>query len=160
VSTRRFGTIVFQPSGGKDIMIEKLKVRTPSHSCFVEVTSQVERIVAQSGVAEGICFLYVPHTTAAIAVNENADPTVRADILKTLAKIIPWEGDYSHSEGNSAAHIKASLFGESHFVPVSGGKLALGTWQGIFLAEFDGPRTREVWIRIASDRPESARANH
>jgi secondary thiamine-phosphate synthase enzyme len=129
-------------------MTIKLKINTPSHSCFIEITSQVERIVSESGTAEGICFLYVPHTTAAIAINENADPTVRADILKTLARIVPWESDYAHAEGNSAAHIKASLFGESHFVLVSGGRLELGTWQGIFLAEFDGPRTREVWVRL------------
>jgi secondary thiamine-phosphate synthase enzyme len=138
-------------------MIEKLKVHTPSHGCFVEITSQVEQVVARSGVVEGVCFLYIPHTTAAIAINENADPTVRADILKTLDKVIPWEDDYAHSEGNSAAHIKAGLFGESHFVLVSGGRLALGTWQGIYLAEFDGPRTREVWVKVTADQENAAR---
>ncbi len=131
-------------------MIQKLMIKTPSHSCFVEITSQVEQAIAKSGSAEGVCYLFVPHTTAAIAVNENADPTVRRDILETLSKVVPWEGDYGHSEGNSAAHIKASLFGESHFVLISKGKLELGTWQGIYLAEFDGPRTREIWIRLVA----------
>ncbi len=131
-------------------MIQKLKVKTPSHSCLVEITSQVEQAIAKSGLAEGVCYLFVPHTTAAIAVNENADPTVRRDILETLSRVVPWEGDYEHLEGNSAAHIKASLFGESHFVLISKGKLELGTWQGIYLAEFDGPRTREIWIRLVA----------
>jgi secondary thiamine-phosphate synthase enzyme len=132
-------------------MIEKLKVSTPSHSCFVEITSQVQQVVSRCAPGEGVCYLFVPHTTAAIAINENADPTVRSDMIEALARIIPWQDDYAHAEGNSAAHIKASLFGPSHFALVSGGKLQLGTWQGIYLAEFDGPRTRQIWVKVTAD---------
>ncbi len=132
-------------------MTEKLKVSTPSHSCFVEITSRVQQIVSRGAPGKGVCHIFMPHTTAAIAINENADPMVRSDMIEALAKSIPWQDDYAHAEGNSAAHTKASLFGQSHFVPVSGGKLQLGTWQGIYLAEFDGPHTREVWVKVAAD---------
>jgi secondary thiamine-phosphate synthase enzyme len=132
-------------------MIEKLKISTPSHTCLVEITSQVQQIVSRCAPTDGVCHLFVPHTTAAIAINENADPTVRSDIIEALAKIIPWQDNYTHAEGNSAAHIKSSLFGQSHFVMVSGGKLQLGRWQGIYLAEFDGPRTRQVWVKVMAD---------
>ncbi len=130
-------------------MTENLQVRTPSHTCLVDITAQIQAAVTRSGITEGVCFMFVPHTTAGMAINENADPTVRSDIVKTMAKIVPWESDYDHMEGNSAAHIKASLFGQSHFVIVVKGKLQLGTWQGIYLAEFDGPRQRQVWVRAA-----------
>jgi secondary thiamine-phosphate synthase enzyme len=129
-------------------MSNQFEVRTPSHSCLVDVTAQVERLVSQSGIGEGICTIFVPHTTAGVTINENADPTVRSDILQELDKIVPWNDNYDHDEGNAAAHIKASLFGSSLVVFVSGGKLKLGTWQGIYLAEFDGPRTRKVWIKV------------
>jgi len=129
-------------------MFSRIEVRTSSHACMVDITAQVERLVTQSGVQDGMCYLFVPHTTAGVTINENADPTVRSDILKTLEKIVPWNDDYDHSEGNSAAHIKASIMGASQSIFVSRGKLDLGTWQGIFLAEFDGPRTRKVWIRV------------
>jgi secondary thiamine-phosphate synthase enzyme len=129
-------------------MSNQFEVRTPSHSCLVDVTAQVERLVSQSGIGEGICTIFVPHTTAGVTINENADPTVRSDILQELDKIVPWNDNYDHGEGNAAAHIKASLFGSSLVVFVSGGKLKLGTWQGIYLAEFDGPRTRKVWIKV------------
>jgi secondary thiamine-phosphate synthase enzyme len=117
---------------------------------MVNITAQVERVVAQTGVQDGVCHIFVPHTTAGLTINENADPTVKSDILKSLGKIVPWNDDYDHSEGNSAAHIKASIMGASKSVFVTRGKLDLGTWQGIYLAEFDGPRTRKVWIRIIS----------
>jgi secondary thiamine-phosphate synthase enzyme len=133
------------------MMIEKLEVRTPSHACMVDITAQVQNVVSRSGVTEGVCFVFVPHTTAGLAINENADPTVRSDIINELAEIIPWENHYDHAEGNSAAHIKASLFGQSHFVMVEKGRLRLGTWQGIYLAEFDGPRHRQVWIKPVTD---------
>jgi secondary thiamine-phosphate synthase enzyme len=132
-------------------VIEKLKVNTPSHSCFVEITSLIQQVVSRCGSAEGICHIFVPHTTAAITINENADPTVRSDMIEALNNIVPWQDDYAHAEGNSAAHIKASMFGHSHFVLVSGGKLQLGTWQGIYLAEFDGPRTRQIWVKVTKD---------
>jgi secondary thiamine-phosphate synthase enzyme len=129
-------------------MFDQIEVRTPSHSCMIDITVQVERLVSQSSVEDGVCHVFVPHTTAAVTINENADPTVRSDILLELDKIVPWEDNYEHSEGNSAAHIKASMIGASQSVFVSRGRLDLGTWQGIFLVEFDGPRTRKVWIRV------------
>ncbi len=131
-------------------MYEKLAVRTSSHSCLIDITSQVERVVAKTGVQEGICHVFVPHTTAGITINENADATVKSDMLQSLEKIVPWKGDYEHSEGNSAAHIKASMLGSSQRIFISGGRLRLGVWQGIFFAEFDGPRTREVWVQVSS----------
>jgi secondary thiamine-phosphate synthase enzyme len=131
--------------------MKKMEVRTPSHSCLVEITAQVQNAVSGSGLVDGVCHIFVPHTTAGIAINENADPTVRADIVKALDRIVPWEDRYEHGEGNSAAHIKASVFGQSHFVLVSGGRIQLGTWQGIYLAEFDGPRTRQVWIQTTAE---------
>jgi secondary thiamine-phosphate synthase enzyme len=131
--------------------MKKMEVRTPSHSCLVEITAQVQNAVSGSGLVDGVCHIFVPHTTAGIAINENADPTVRADIVKALDRIVPWEDRYEHGEGNSAAHIKASVFGQSHFVLVSGGRIQLGTWQGIYLAEFDGPRTRQVWIQMTAE---------
>jgi len=131
-------------------MLQELEVRTPSHACLVDITSLVGKVVATGGIREGICHIYVPHTTAGITVNENADPTVRSDILRELEKIVPWEDHYEHDEGNAAAHIKASLMGSSLSVFVEGGRLKLGTWQGVYLAEFDGPRTRQVWIKITA----------
>jgi secondary thiamine-phosphate synthase enzyme len=128
-------------------MTESVHVHTPSHDCLVDITAQVQSAVSRSGVTEGVCFVFVPHTTAGLAINENADPTVCSDIVKTMSRIVPWEDDYDHTEGNSAAHLKASMFGQSHFVLVSKGRLQLGTWQGIYLAEFDGPRQRQVWVR-------------
>ena len=132
-------------------MFEQLEVRTPAHACLIDITSQVDRMVSRSGVQEGICYAMVPHTTAGLTINENADPTVRADILKGLDRIVPWDGAYEHSEGNSAAHIKSSLLGQSLHLPISGGRLKLGTWQGLFFAEFDGPRTRTVWVKVIAD---------
>jgi secondary thiamine-phosphate synthase enzyme len=131
-------------------MVEKFEIRTPAHSCLVDITSQVERLVRQKGTAEGICHVFVPHTTAGVTINENADPTIQSDILRELEKMVPWHDPYDHTEGNAAAHIKTSLVGSSQVAFVSGGRLQLGTWQGIFLAEFDGPRTRQVWVRVTS----------
>jgi secondary thiamine-phosphate synthase enzyme len=131
-------------------MFNNLEIRTPSHSALVDITSQVDQAVGESGIQEGVCYIFVPHTTAGLTINENADPTVRSDILDTLEKIVPWRDDYRHSEGNAAAHIKASLMGFSLHVFISRGRLDLGTWQGIYLAEFDGPRTRKVWVQVAA----------
>lgn len=131
-------------------MFEQLSVRTNARSSMVDITSQVQQVVSQSGIQEGVCTVFVPHTTAALTVNENADPTVRSDILAELDKIVPWRDHYEHAEGNSAAHIKASLMGASQSIFVAGGRLRLGTWQGIYLAEFDGPRSRQVWVRVAA----------
>lgn len=128
--------------------MQKIRLQTRSRTELLEITQQVEDIVHGSGVREGVCYVYVPHTTAGITINENADPSVRRDILGTLNKTIPFDGNYTHAEGNAAAHIKASLVGFSASIPVCNGKLVLGTWQGIFFCEFDGPRSREVFIQV------------
>jgi secondary thiamine-phosphate synthase enzyme len=117
---------------------------------MVDITAQVQQIVARSGIQEGLCHVFVPHTTAGLTINENADPTVQSDILRELDKVVPWRDDYDHSEGNSAAHIKASMLGASHTLLVAGERLKLGTWQGIYLAEFDGPRSRKVWVKVVA----------
>jgi secondary thiamine-phosphate synthase enzyme len=116
---------------------------------MVDVTARVQQIVSRSGVREGVCYVFIPHTTAGLTINENADPSVQSDILKELDKVVPWRDGYDHMEGNSAAHIKASMMGFSHLILVSDGRLRLGTWQGIYVAEFDGPRSRKVWVKVA-----------
>lgn len=113
-----------------------------------DITAQVEKAVRDSGVREGLACVYVPHTTAAVTINEVADPDVRQDILAKLDDLVPWYGRYRHTEGNAAAHIKATLVGSSVTLPVQDGRLMLGTWQGIYLCEFDGPRQRRVLIRV------------
>ena len=105
-------------------------------------------LVQQSGIEEGICFLYVPHTTAAVTINESADPSVKSDILMILNEIVPWESGYRHMEGNSPAHIKSTMVGASEIVAIENHSLVLGTWQGIFFCEFDGPRTRKIHVRM------------
>ena len=126
--------------------MEVLTVRTTARAAFVSITDHVQDAVAKSGVKEGICLIYVPHTTAAVTLNENADPTVVRDVQKELDKMVPFEDGYEHSEGNSAAHVKSTVVGVSCLVPIEGGRLALGTWQGVYFCEFDGPRTRKVWV--------------
>jgi len=130
-------------------MFNRLSIRTHSQSELMDITPMVREIVNKSKVASGLCYIFVPHTTAGVIINENADPSVKKDILMELNKLVPWDDDYSHTEGNAAAHIKASLVGGSETIPIEKGDLALGTWQGVFFAEFDGPRSREVWVRIA-----------
>ncbi|MFN2155524.1 MAG: secondary thiamine-phosphate synthase enzyme YjbQ [Anaerolineae bacterium] len=130
--------------------MEQFDVRTPSHACMVDITDRVSRVVADSGIEEGICYVFVPHTTAGLTINENADQTVQSDILNRLDKIVPWRDGYEHAEGNSAAHIKASMMGSSHLIPVRNGRLRLGTWQGVYLCEFDGPRSRHVWVKVVA----------
>ncbi|MBC7235227.1 MAG: YjbQ family protein [Chloroflexi bacterium] len=131
-------------------MQRELVVRTGSRAELVDITGQVADVVRASGVEEGLCALLVPHTTAGLTLNENWDPSVRRDILAALERLVPWRGEYTHSEGNSAAHIKAFLCGFSAWVPIEGGLLSLGQWQGIYLAEFDGPRTRRVVVTVIS----------
>lgn len=128
--------------------MKALSVSTSSRSQLVDITTQLQKIVAESGVNDGLCVLWVPHTTAAITINENADPSVARDILMELDKRIPWEDGYQHSEGNSAAHVKSTLVGCEKTLIIKDGKLALGTWQGIYFCEFDGPRKRQVWVRL------------
>lgn len=125
-----------------------IEIRTRAKEGFVDLTDEVGRIVAASGVASGVCVVAAPHTTAGITVNENADPDVRADLLMALRRLVPDTLPYTHGEGNSPAHVKASLVGSSVTLIVEGGQIQLGTWQGIFFCEFDGPRTRRVWIQI------------
>jgi len=128
--------------------MRQFSVRTQARTQMIDITGQVRSILRESGVGSGICLVYVPHTTAAVTINENADPDVPRDILAQMDKTIPLRGDYLHGEGNSAAHIKASLFGASETVIVEKGSLVLGTWQSLFLCEFDGPRTRQVCVKI------------
>jgi len=125
-----------------------IEIRTRTTEEFVDLTAEVGRVVAASGVASGVCVVAVPHTTAGVTVNENADPDVRADLLMTLRRIVPDSLPYTHGEGNSPAHVKASLVGSSTTLIVEGGRLQLGTWQGIFFCEFDGPRPRRVWVQV------------
>lgn len=129
-------------------MFETFQVKTSGKIDFIDITQLVQETVEKIGVKEGICFIYVPHTTAAVTINENADPSVCKDIIMELNKIVPFEDRYQHLEGNSPAHIKASLFGPSQALIVESGRLALGTWQGIFLCEFDGPRSRKVYVKV------------
>jgi secondary thiamine-phosphate synthase enzyme len=130
-------------------MLHTLSVRTASRIEFVDLTSQIQETVRQSGVTEGLCHVFVPHTTAAVTINENADPAVKADILMVLNKLVRDQESYRHLEGNAPAHVKASLIGPSLTVLVSDGRLVLGTWQGIFFCEFDGPRSRRVHVKVA-----------
>jgi secondary thiamine-phosphate synthase enzyme len=126
--------------------METIQIRTPAHSSAVDITDAVSAKLKEAGIRDGMCLIYVPHTTAAVTVNEGADPDVIEDVLNTLDKMVPWRGGYRHGEGNSAAHIKSILVGSSVQVIVDSGRLVLGAWQKIFLCEFDGPRTRKVHI--------------
>ena len=129
-------------------MLESFTVRTRSRNELIDITSEVQRIVSKSGVDEGICVVYVPHTTAGVTVNENADPSVAVDIRNTLSKLVPAGAGYSHLEGNADSHIKSTIVGPSITLIVTGGRILLGTWQGIFFCEFDGPRTRKVYVKV------------
>jgi secondary thiamine-phosphate synthase enzyme len=128
-----------------------LEVRTEKRNHFVDVTSKIQKVIAESGTVEGSVELFVPHTTAAITINENADPSVKSDILSYLEKLIPQNGRFSHAEGNSDAHIKSSLVGPRLSLFISGGRLVLGTWQGIYFCEFDGPRNRKLIVKVIRD---------
>ena len=126
-----------------------LRVKTTKKTSIVNITPLVKEEVKKSGVKSGLCLIYVPHTTCAVFINEGADPDVVRDITYMLEKLIPWDDrNYTHAEGNSAAHIRSSIIGNSRIVPIEGGELMLGTWESIFLAEFDGPRERKVIIKI------------
>ena len=132
-------------------MVQTFQVKTSIQSEFIDITRPVEEAVKKTGVKDGICIIFIPHTTAAVTINENADPSVVQDILMELNKMVPFKDPYRHMEGNSPAHIKASLLGCSEMVIVESGKLVLGTWQGIFFCEFDGPRNREVHVKVISN---------
>jgi secondary thiamine-phosphate synthase enzyme len=129
--------------------MKDLVVKTSRHTEFVEITEQVQLVVDGAGVKEGICICFVPHTTAGITINENADPDVVTDMIYALEQAVPWKDpQYRHGEGNTAAHVKSSMMGHSVQVLVRGGQLQFGTWQGIYLCEFDGPRSRKVWVSV------------
>jgi secondary thiamine-phosphate synthase enzyme len=129
-------------------MIEQLDVSTRGRQAFQDITSEVQALVARSEIKEGVCFLFCPHTTAGLTLNENWDPDVRHDMDIGLDAIAPQRREYQHGEGNSPAHLKSSLIGASLCVLISGGKLVLGIWQGVYLAEFDGPRRRKVLVKL------------
>ena len=128
--------------------MEKLTIHTRHRDDMVDLTRRVAEVVRGSAVERGLCVVFVPHTTAGVTINENADPDVTADIVAALDRIVPWHGPYKHCEGNSAAHVKASMMGSSVTIPIEDGAIQLGTWQGIFLCEYDGPRTRHAWVSL------------
>ena len=125
-----------------------LQVKTTSHTQMLDITRQIQEEVTASGVKSGICTIFIPHTTAAVTINENADPDVVRDFTMEINKIVPWEDGYHHMEGNSAAHLKSSMIGFSEQVIIEDGRLVLGVWQGIYFCEYDGPRTRKVIVKI------------
>ena len=135
--------------------MEEISVKTRSKIEMIDITRMVSDVVRHSNVKHGLCIVFVPHTTAAITINENADPAVCKDIIEELNKIIPLQDNYRHMEGNSAAHIKATLTGSSQTVIIENGELQLGTWQSLFFCEYDGPRTRIIWIQIISSNDNS-----
>ena len=132
-------------------MLVKLSVSTSQHTQMVDITHLVQKAVADSGIREGICTVFIPHTTAAVTINENADPDVVRDFTTEIDKIVPWEDGYRHMEGNSAAHLKASMIGCSQQIIIEEGRLLLGTWQGIWFCEYDGPRRRSVYVKLMGD---------
>jgi len=133
--------------------METLRVKTKRRTQLVDVTIEVEHVVEASGVDSGVCYVYVPHTTAAVTINEHADPDVATDLEGVFDRLVPHAGPYRHAEGNTDSHAKAVMVGASQVIFVERGRLALGTWQGVFLCEFDGPRERKVWVRVMKEEP-------
>ena len=131
--------------------MREITLPTRRHTEFINIDAIVQRCVDEAGIEDGEVRVFIPHTTAGVTINENADPDVVADMELILERVAPWEGGYAHAEGNAAAHVKASMMGASATVFVQGGRLALGTWQSIYFCEFDGPRTRRVWLKVTSD---------
>jgi secondary thiamine-phosphate synthase enzyme len=131
-------------------MIE-LPVKTDRREQLLDITSRLQQLVNETGVTSGLLTVFIPHTTAAVTINENADPDVARDILYKLNKEIPQQDGYHHAEGNSDSHLKASLFGSSETIIIENGRLCLGTWQGVYFCEFDGPRSRKAWVKILTD---------
>ncbi len=133
-----------------EVKMSVIEVRTQTKEALVDITGRIREEISSSGIQSGICSVYVPHTTAGVTINENADPSVKEDILMTLGKMVPDSLPYRHSEGNSPAHVKASLVGSSVSILIENGQPSLGTWQGIFFCEFDGPRNRKAYIKVFS----------
>jgi len=132
--------------------MQSLRIKTTRRTQLLDITNEVQRIVTALGIRVGTCFLYVPHTTAGVLINEHADPDVASDVEGAFDRLVPMSGPYRHAEGNSDSHVKSMLTGISQFVFVEEGKLALGRWQGIFFAEFDGPRDRKLYVKVLPDR--------
>ena len=128
-----------------------IDVQTSKHTEFVVLDRQIQKLIDETGFTNGVVHVYVPHTTAGVTINENADPDVVKDMTHILDKLVPWRGNYAHAEGNSAAHVKASLMGFSQQVLVRDGRLAFGTWQSLYFCEFDGPRQRKVWVSFTAE---------
>ncbi len=126
----------------------QISVKTTAGTQMIDITAEVRAVVRESGIENGLVHVFSMHTTAAVTINENADPAVTTDMLAFINKVVPWDDHFKHMEGNSAAHIKVSLFGPSEIIPLEKGALVLGTWQGIYFCEFDGPRTRRVHITV------------
>ena len=132
-------------------MLTKLSVNTSKHTQMLNITDLIQRCVEDSGVRSGVCTVFIPHTTAAVTINENADPDVVRDFTMEINKLVPWKDGYQHMEGNSAAHLKASMIGFSEQIIIEDGRLVLGTWQGIWFCEYDGPRRRSVYVKLMGD---------
>ena len=128
--------------------LKQIEVRTSRHTQMIDITHQIRSAITESGVRDGICIVFIPHTTAAVTINENADPDVVRDFTTEIGRIVPWEDGYHHAEGNSAAHLKASMIGFSEQILIADGRPVLGVWQGIWFCEYDGPRTRKAHIKI------------
>jgi len=133
-------------------LLQRISVSTRARVEFQELTPAIKDVVRSSGIESGVCHVFVPHTTAGVTINEHADPSVAEDIISQLESVVPQHSNYSHLEGNAPAHIKASLVGSSETLIVENGNLVLGTWQGIFFCEFDGPRNRTVLVKITADK--------
>lgn len=131
--------------------MEKINIKTARRIELADITAEVQNIVSKKKIKTGVCCIFCPHTTAGLTINENADPSVKSDMINTLNKLVPENAGYAHSEGNSDSHIKSSLLGASLTIFIEDGQLALGTWQGIFFCESDGPRSREVWVKIIKE---------
>jgi secondary thiamine-phosphate synthase enzyme len=133
-------------------VINYINVKSRARTEFIDITEKIQEAVKEAGIVSGVCHLYVPHTTAAVTINEGADPSVQRDIQSLLTRLVPFEGDYHHKEGNASAHIKATVVGISQSVFIDEGRLVLGTWQSIFFCEFDGPRHRRVALKLINDK--------
>jgi secondary thiamine-phosphate synthase enzyme len=134
--------------------MKSLSVRTRSHTQFLDITREIQSLLSELGIRSGILVVFVPHTTAGVTINENADPDVVADMADAMEKAVPWKAAYRHAEGNAAAHVKASIMGSSVQILVEDGRLQLGTWQAVYFCEFDGPRSRKVWVRALELKPD------
>lgn len=133
-------------------MVRYINVRSKQRNEFIDITDKIHEVIKETGIVSGICYIYVPHTTAGVTINEGADPSVQRDIQNTLSRLVPYEMNYSHREGNADAHIKSSIVGASQFVIIDEGRLVLGTWQAVYFCEFDGPRHRRVALKLVADK--------